>query len=76
MLAIPVSNAEFTNTIHKLRKLFATHGIPDVIISDNGIAFTSTEFLEFMAKNGVKHLKTAPYPVTNGLAECACSADI
>ena len=35
-------------------------------------AFTSTEFLEFMAKNGVKHLKTVPYhSVTNGLAEHA-----
>ena len=35
-------------------------------------AFTSTEFSEFMAKNGVKHLKTVPYhSVTNGLAEHA-----
>ena len=69
---IPVSNANSTNTIRELRKLFATHGIPDVIVSDNGTAFTSTEFSEFMAKNGVKHLKTAPYhPATNGLAERA-----
>ena len=54
------------------RKLFATHGIPEVIVSDNGTAFTSAEFSEFTAKNGVKHLKTAPYhPSTNGLAERA-----
>ena len=31
-----------------------------------------SEFSEFMAKNGVKCLKTAPYhPLTNELAECA-----
>ena len=69
---IPVSNANSANTIRELRKLFATHGIPDVIVSDNGTAFTSAEFSEFMVRNGVKHLKTAPYhPATNGLAERA-----
>ena len=60
---IPVANANSNNTIRELRKLFATHGIPEVIVSDNGTAFTSA---------GVKHLKTAPYhPSTNGLAERA-----
>ena len=48
---IPVSNANSTNTIRELKTLFATHGIPDVIISDNGTALTSTEFSEFMELN-------------------------
>ena len=53
---INMSNANSTNTIRELKKLFATHGIPDVIVSGNGTAFTRTEFSEFMAKNGDKHL--------------------
>ena len=70
--AIPVANSNSSNTIRELRKLFTTHGIPEVIVSDNGTAFTSVDFSDFMAKNGVKHLKTAPYhPATNGLAERA-----
>ena len=69
---IPVANANTVTTIKELRKQFATHGIPNIIVSDNGTAFTSGEFSEFMVKNGIRHLKTAPYhPATNGLAERA-----
>ena len=61
--------ANSVTTIRELRKLFATHGIPEIVVSDNGTAFTS---VEFMARNGIRHLRTAPYhPATNGLAECA-----
>ena len=59
-------------TIEHLQTLFATHGIPEVIVSDNGIQFTSAEFSQFMTKNGIRHVKTAPYhPLSNGLAERA-----
>ena len=40
---IPVANANFSNTIRELRELFATHGIPEVIVSDNGTAFTQVQ---------------------------------
>ncbi len=37
-----------------------------------GAAFTSAEFEDFMTKNGIRHLTTAPYHATsNGLAERA-----
>ena len=59
-------------TIKKLRSIFATHGIPEVIVSDNGSGFTSSEFREFVSRNGIRHLTTAPYhPSSNGLAERA-----
>ena len=59
-------------TISKLRTLFATHGLPEQIISDNGAGFRSAEFHHFTAQNGIKHIFTSPYhPSSNGLAERA-----
>ena len=61
-----------TAKIEKLREMFATHGLPATLVSDNGSNFTSSEFQEFMKKNGIKHIKVAPYhPASNGLAERA-----
>ena len=67
-----VDNATSTGTIRKLRQMFATHGIPETIVSDNGSVFTSKEFQQFVQLNGIKHVTTAPYhPASNGLAERA-----
>ena len=66
----PVSSS--MATIELLRKSFATFGLPEVLVSDNGSNFTSEEFAAFMRANGIKHLKTAPYhPSSNGQVECA-----
>ena len=60
------------STIEQLRMIFATHGIPQKIVSDNGPTFTSQEFKTFMTQNGVLHITSAPYhPSMNGLAERA-----
>ncbi|XP_057674326.1 uncharacterized protein K02A2.6-like [Corythoichthys intestinalis] len=59
-------------TIDCLRQSFSQHGIPEIIVSDNGRCFTSEEFQEFVQKNGIRHITTAPYhPSSNGLAERA-----
>ena len=59
-------------TIQKLQQTFATLGLPETLVSDNGTAFTSLEFQEFMKQNGITHLRTAPYhPASNSLAERA-----
>ncbi|KAJ8385583.1 hypothetical protein AAFF_G00184450 [Aldrovandia affinis] len=56
----------------KLRGIFATHGIPAVLVSDNGPSLVSAEFEHFLKKNGIKHVTTAPYhPSSNGCAERA-----
>ncbi len=44
-------------TIEKLRIIFATHGLPRKIVTDNGPSFTSNQF---MSKNGILHI-TAPH---------------
>ena len=60
-------------TIQELRSVFATHGLPEMIVTDNGTEFTSNEFQEFTTRNGIRHTKTAPYhPASNGLAEREC----
>ena len=61
-----------TNTIEKLRTVFATHGLPHKVVTDNGSSFTSEEFRSYMSSNGITHVTTAPYhPSSNGLAERA-----
>ena len=65
-----VTKVTATATTNKLRLTFATHGLPDIIVSDNGANFTSEEFAAFMKSNGIKHVRTAPYhPASNGQAE-------
>ena len=58
-------------TIETLQNLFARYGVPAQFVSDNGPQFTSEEFQQFLKRNGIKHITSAPYhPATNGLAEC------
>ncbi|XP_016126874.1 uncharacterized protein K02A2.6-like [Sinocyclocheilus grahami] len=65
-----MSSMSSAAVINTLRLLFTTHGLPDVIVSDNGAAFTSTESQEFADRNGICHVTTAPYhPSSNGQAE-------
>jgi len=56
-----VNNATTASTTGHLRSLFAIHGLPEMIVRDNGSVFTSVEFQDFCSKNGIKHMKNAPY---------------
>jgi transposase InsO family protein len=59
-------------TIQNLRVSFSTHGLPDVLVSDNGPNLVSAEMEDFLRGNGIEHVRTAPYhPSSNGLAERA-----
>ena len=56
----------------KCVELFATHGIPDTVISDNGPYFSPVPFQEFAAKCGFVHTTSSPrYPRANGEVERA-----
>ena len=64
------NNVSTRTTIDHLRMTFATHGLPEVIVSDNGGCFTSKEFNEFTSSNGIRHVFTPPlHPASNGQAE-------
>ena len=57
-------------TIDVLRTMFAQHGLPEHLVSDNGPQFNSVEFLKFVEGNRIKAILSAPYhPASNGLAE-------
>jgi transposase InsO family protein len=65
-----MKNISSQSTIAKLRMLFATHGLPNHIVTDNGTSFVSEEFQHFLHMNGIKHTTSAPgHPATNGMAE-------
>ena len=51
---------------------FARHGIPDIVISDNGPQFSSEKFRQFAACYKFEHRTSSPYyPQSNGKAEKA-----
>jgi len=60
------------SVINALKAIFARYGIPEILLSDNGPQYSSTEFSEFAANYGFVHGTSSPhYPQSNGLAERA-----
>ena len=52
------------------KAVFARHGIPSVVRSDNGPQYSATEYKEFSKSWGFTHITTSPYhSQSNGLAE-------
>ena len=52
--------------------MFATHGIPDEILTDNGPPFNGNRFKQFAKETGFNHKKITPlWPQANGQAESA-----
>ena len=67
---IPMESTTSLSTIKVLMRIFATYGLPERIVTDNGPQFSSHEFKNFLDLNGIFHTFSAPYhPSTNGEAE-------
>ena len=56
--------------IQCLEIMFATHGLPVTLKTDNGPQFVSKEFKDYLKHYGIKHYHTTPYwPQANGEVE-------
>ena len=56
--------------ITSLKSIFARHGIPETVRSDNGPQYASREFSMFAELYGFQHTTSSPrYPQSNGQAE-------
>ena len=56
--------------INKLKQVFARHGIPETVKSDNGPQYSSSEFAMFATNWKFLHVTSSPrYPHSNGLVE-------
>ena len=56
--------------ISAIKLVFSRHGIPELLISDNGPQYVSKEFEEFAEKYNFKHTTSSPhFPQSNGQAE-------
>jgi len=56
-----LKNTTSSTVIGKLKSIFSRHGIPQVLISDNGPQFTSQDFKDFSTKWRFEHDKSSPY---------------
>ena len=57
-------------TIEVLKEIFARHGLPISVYSDNGRQFTSNAFAEYMQSMGKEHYRSPPaWPQANGEVE-------
>ena len=65
-----VRSTKASSIIPKLDKIFATHGIPYIVKSDNGPPFSSDEFSNYCTALGINHDPVTPYwPQANGEVE-------
>ena len=62
-------------TIQELRQMFATYGIPEKLVSDNGPQFISKEFEIFLHGNGVRHIRCTPYQMAKLNVVCKLLKD-
>ena len=55
-----------------MSSIFARHGIPETVITDNGPQYSSEMFKEFAREYGFVHVTSSPhFPQSNGEAERA-----
>ena len=60
------------DTIEALKEHFSRHDIPEKLVTDYGVQYTSKEFETFARSYNFEHVLVSPkYPCANGEAEAA-----
>lgn len=68
----PLFKLDSAHTITALKSVFARHGIPKIIRTDNGTNFSSEEFKKFTVDWNIKHITSSPtHAMSNGMVERA-----
>ena len=58
--------------IRSLMATFSRFGVPDTLVTDNGLCLASSEFAKFVDQWNFQHVTSSPrYPLSNGKAENA-----
>lgn len=69
---IEVAELKSDTLIKKIKPIFATHGLPAQLITDNGPNYSSREFRDFARLWDFHHVTTSPHhSQANGKAESA-----
>ena len=65
-----LSGESSVNVIKHLKSIFARHGIPQELVTDNGPQYSSREFSKFAENFGFIHTNSSPkFPQSNGEVE-------
>lgn len=66
------NNSSAVQVIIQLKAIFARHGIPLTLVTDNGPPFNSALFKDFIYNWDINHITTSPnFPQANGQSESA-----
>ena len=69
-VAAMAKTTKSSEVIRVLKSIFARHGIPEQLRSDNGPQYDSAEFSHFAKQWGFKHVTSSPrFPQSNGEVE-------
>ena len=69
-VVVPMAGTSASDTVLALYAVFAEHGLPEQLVSDNGGQFISAEFAQFCSALGISHIRMSAYHAsTNGKAE-------
>ena len=65
-------NLTSESLINRIKPMFATHGIPTMLLTDNASYYTSSEFSNFLRDWDIQHVTSSPHHhKSNGKAESA-----
>ena len=69
-VAVPLKRVDVQTTCTELVEIFASYGVPEEIVHDNGGNFTAQLMKEVLGVMGIQQIRTSPYhPEANGAIE-------